>query len=237
MNIETLMEKSGAYVVSERRRQERGIPVRSRLAKPAITISREIGSGALEIANGLAKMLQDTEDSGGKTWEVYDHQLIERALREQHWPKKVAATITEEKRFFIDEAMDDLFRLRPPSWELMPHLIETAMNLAVSGHVILVGHGATIVTAEFPNVFHVRLTSSLRTRIERVQRDRNLTHEDAARLVKREDRKRERFLKAYFHARPDDELRYDLAVNTDRISTADAVSIVFEAAQRFFSKL
>jgi hypothetical protein len=237
MNIETLMQKSGAYVVSERHRQERSIPVRTRLTKPAVTISREIGTGAVEIANGLAKLLQETEDWGGETWEVLDQQLIEMALHEQRWPKKLAETITEEKRFFLDEVMDDLFRLRPPSWMLMPQVIETTTNLAVSGHVILVGHGTTIVTAEFPNVFHVRLTGSLRTRIERVQMDRNMTHEDAARLVKREDRKREGFLKAHFHARPNDELRYDLSVNTDRVSIADTVALLFEAAQRFFSRL
>ena len=237
MDIETLMKKSGAYVVSERQRQERGIPVRSRATKPAVAISREIGTGAQEIADGLAKLLQGTEDWGGETWEVFDQQLIERALYEQRWPKKLAESITEEKRFFIDEVMDDLFSLRPPSWVLMPQVIETTMNLAASGHVILVGHGATIVTAEFPNVFHIRLTGSLRTRVERVQRDRNLTHEDAARLVKKEDRKRERFLKAHFHTRPDDELRYDVGVNTDRVSIADAVNLLFEAARRFFSRL
>lgn len=237
MNIETLMEKSGAYVVSERHRQEHGLSERLPLTKPAVAISRETGTGALEIANRLAKFLQKTEEWGSETWEVFDRELIERALHEQRWPKKLAETITEEKRFFLDEVMDDMFRLRPPSWELMPQVIETAMGLAMAGHAILVGHGATIVTSEFPNVFHVRVTGSLRRRVERVQRERNLNHEDAARIVKLEDHKRERYLKVHFHARPDNELLNDLTVNTDRISIDDAATIIFEAARRFFLRL
>jgi len=133
--------------------------------------------------------------------------------------------------------MDDLFSLRPPSWVLMPQVIETTLNLARSGHAILVGHGATIVTANLPNAFHVRVTGSLPKRIERVQMCRRLTHEDAVKLVKTEDNKREKFLRAHFHTRLDKELLYDMTVNTDRVSTADAVAIIFEAAQRFFSTL
>lgn len=237
MDIRTLMEKSGAYVVSERRRQEQGFPGDARLTKPAMTISYKIGTGMPEIAEGLLQALQNTQDPGSETWEVFNHQLVEKALQAQRWPKKVAESITEEKRFFIDELIEDLLSLRPPSWVLMPQVIETTLNLAKAGHAILVGHGGTIVTADMPNVFHVRLTGSLPNRIERVQRSRSLTHEDAAKLVKSEDHKREKFLKAHFHIRPDKELLYDVTVNTDRVSTADAVAIIFEGAQRFFSML
>ena len=237
MDIETLMGKSGAYVMSERRRDARVIPGEPHLTKPAVAISREMGTGALEIANLLAKFLQKTEEWGSETWEVFDRELIERALHDQRWPKKLVETITEEKRFFLDEVIDDLFRARPPSWELMPKVIETAMNLAMAGHAILVGHGATIVTSELPNVFHVRVTGSLPRRVERVQKERNLNYEDAARMVKTEDHKRERYLKAHFHARPDNELLNDLTVNTDRISIDDAAITIFDAARRFFSTL
>jgi hypothetical protein len=237
MRIETLMEKSAAYLVSERHRHEHGVTERLRLTRPAITISHEVGAGAPEIARGLASVLQNSDGAGNGTWEVFDQQLVEKALHQQQWPKKLAETITEEKRFFIDEFMYELFSLRPPSWILMPQLIETTMNLALTGHVILVGHGATIVTAKLPNVFHVRLTGSLSRRIERVERDRDLTHEDAAKFVRTEDQKREKYLKAHFHARMDNELLYDMAINTDRISDADAINIIAEAAQRFFATL
>lgn len=237
MNIETLMKKSGAYVVSERRRFERNTPDRPQLTRPSIAISHQTGAGAPEIAAALAKSLQNAEDAGSGVWEVFDQQLIAKALQEQRWPRELAEKITEEKRFFLDEVMDDLFSLRPPSWMLMPQLIETTMNLAMRGHAILVGHGATVVTAKLPNVLHVRLTGSLHGRIDRVQRTHSLTHAEAVKYVKTADHKREKYLKAHFHARMDNELLHDLAINTDRISEADAVIIIFEMARRFFSRL
>ena len=83
----------------------------------------------------------------------------------------------------------------------------------------------------------MRLTSSLTGRIERVQKLRNLTPEAAAKFVAKEDRGRARFVKSHFHARLDNELLYDLAVNTDRVSIDDAVAVIVEGARRFFSVL
>lgn len=233
MDIGTIMEKSGAYIVSQRRRRDEAAPpVR---LKPALTISHETGAGAPEIAGQVAQLLQKTETTGRDTWEVFDQQLFEVTLQGQHWPKKLAEKITEEKRFFIDELMDDLFSLRPPSWVLIPQVAETTLRLAMSGHVILVGHGATVVTAKLPNVFHVRLTGSLAGRVERTQKLRDLAPAAAAKFIRMEDHKRKKFLKTHFHARLDNELLYDLLVNTDRIADADAAAIIAEGAKRFFS--
>jgi hypothetical protein len=238
MSIEASAGKSSAYVVSQCKRwYERMAAARPRLLKPAITISHQTGAGAHEIAEPLAQILQKTEFKGDSPWAVFDQRLIEEALEEQRWPKKLAEKITEEKRFFIDDLMDDLFGLRPPAWVLVPQVVETTLRLAMAGHAILVGHGATIVTAKLPNVFHVRLTGSLPKRIEHVQRHRNLPPEAAARFVSKEDRGRERYVKAYFRARLDNELLYDLVVNTDRIPDADAVAVIAEGARRFFSAL
>jgi hypothetical protein len=237
MNAQTSIDKSRAYVISERQRHENLTAAHPQLLKPAITISHQTGAGAPEIADQLAQVLQKAESTGDHLWSVFDQKLIEKALEEQRWPKKLAEKITEEKRFFIDELMDDLFGLRPPSWVLVPQVVETTLRLAITGHAILVGHGATVVTAKLSNVFHVRLTGSLPKRIERVQKTRNLTPEAAAKFVRKEDRNRKKYLKAHFHARLDNELLYDLAINTDHTSNADAVVIISEGAQRFFSAL
>jgi hypothetical protein len=235
MNIAAVMEKSGAYVASHRHREEPIVNAGPYVAHPTITISHQTGAGAPEIAAHLVRSLQKSELTDTDTWEIFDQQLIERALLEQGWPKKLAGKITEEKRLFIDEFMDDLFRLRPPSWTFVPQVVETTLYLAMAGHVILVGHGATIVTAKLSNVFHVRLTGSLPRRIERVQKLQDLTTAAADKLVRSEDQNREKYLKAHFHARLDNELLYDLSINTDRVSESDAVTIITEAAQRFFT--
>jgi len=238
MSLNMATGKSSAYVISYFNDwHEHMATAPSQLLKPAITISHQTGAGLPEIAERLSLVLQETEFKGQHPWAVFDQQLIEKALEENRWPRELAEKITEDKRLFSDELMDDLFRLRPPSWVLVPQVVETILHLAMAGHAILVGHGATVVTASLPNVFHVRLTGSLPRPIEREQMLRKLTPVDAARFVRKEDRGREKYIKAHFHARLDNELLYDLVINTDRVSNGDAVSLIAEAAQRFFSAL
>ncbi len=238
MSMKIPDEKSYAYVISHfNDRHERVATVHPQSLGPTITISHQTGSDTHEIAERLAQILQELDDKGTCPWAVYDQQLIEQALEKNRWPKELAEKITEDKRLFIDELVDDLCGLRPPSWVLVPQVVETMLRLAMAGHAILVGHGATMVTAKLSNVFHVRLTGSLPRRIEREQVLRKLTPKDAAQFVRKEDRRREKFIKAHFHARLDNELLYDLVINTDRVSIGDAVAVIAEGAQRYFSVL
>jgi cytidylate kinase len=235
--METSLEKSPSFVVSQLQ------DLRTRLAEantqscgPAMTISHQTGAGAHDIAESLARVLQSTEPPGAYAWTVFGRELVEKALEEHHWPKALADRMPEDRRAYIDDVMEELFGLRPPSWVLVPQVAETTLRLAAAGHVILVGRGATVVTARLPNVFHVRLIASLSTRIERVQKAQNLTREAAAVFVGKADRGRQRYVKAHFDARIDDEMLYDLVVNTDRLSYADAVTLIAEAGRSFFRK-
>ena len=130
MNTQTSIDKSRAYVISQRQGHENLAAAHPQLLKPAITISHQTGAGASEIADQLAQVLQKTEYMGDHPWSVFDRQLVEKALEEQRWPKDLAKKITEEKRFFIDELMDGLFGFRPPSWVLVPQVVETTLRLS-----------------------------------------------------------------------------------------------------------
>jgi Cytidylate kinase-like family len=236
VNIRTITEKSNAYVVSEWR--ERHPPLEAAPApplEPAVTFSYQTGTGVREVAQALAQMLQKSELAEGHPWMVYDQQIIEKALDENFLPRELAARITEDKRLFLDELVDDLFGLCPPSWVIVPQLVQTILRLAVAGRAILIGHGVTMVTAKLPSVFHVRLTGSLPRRIERAQRLRGITSEEAAQYVREKDRGRERYVKSHFHARLDDETHYDLILNTDRFSGGDAAALIAEGARRAFA--
>ena len=238
MNMQTLIEKSGAYFISQCQGRADPQPAEHLCRmQPTITSSHQAGAGAAEIADHLAQSLQKSKIAGNQPWAVFNHQLIERAIDDRQWPKHLTKNLSEEKRFFVEELIDDVLDLRPPSWVLVPQVTKTILQLAQAGHVILIGHGATVVTANLTNVFHVRLTGSLTKRIERVQRLKNLTPEAAAVFVRREDQKRRQFLKAYFHARLDNELLYDLTINIDRVLLAAAGDLISDGAQRFFSGL
>lgn len=235
--MRTSIDKSGSFVASQFAGTVGASPPRGAgHAGPAVTISHQTGAGAHVVAELLAEMLRQTEEKDIQPWTVFDRALVETALEEHHLPRQLAKRMPEDKRSYMDDVLDDLFGLRPPSWVLVPQVAETMLHLAQAGHVILIGRGATVVTAQLPNVFHVRLIASLPTRIRRTQLSQNLAAEEARKLIEKEDRGRERYVRANFHARLDDALLYHVMINTDRFAMDDAVAVIADAALRFFRR-
>lgn len=232
--METNANKSGAFIFSQLGYAKRAGTDR-RTSGPAITISQQSGSGAHDIAERVAAILPRTERGGSTEWAVYDRQLVERALEEHRLPKRIAQYMPEDRRSYIQDITEEFLGLRPPSWVLVPQVVETIRQLAKSGHVILVGRGAPLATAGMFGMFHVRLVASPANRIERVAKLYNLTRKEAASLVDKEDRGSRRYALAHFRARIEDESLYHLIINTDRVPYADAATLIADAARRSFA--
>lgn len=229
----TAIEKSGSFVAS----QFKGPLTRpSKICGPAVTISHQTGAGAHAVGEQLAMLLERTEGDAMQHWRVVDRALVETALEEHHLPRQLARKMPEDRRSYVEDVLDDLFGLRPPSWVLVPQVIQTIRRLAEAGRVILIGRGATVVTSQLPNVFHVRLVASLATRVKRTELTRGLSKEEAAKFVEREDRGRRRYVRANFHTRLDDDLLYHLVLNTDRVAVDDAAVLIAEGARRYFGR-
>ena len=201
---------------------------------PAVTISAQTGVAAEELANHLATVLESRAPSGRAPWTVFDRQLVEIALEEHNLPGRLAKFMPEDRRSYFDDVVDEMMGLRPPSWELIPKIIQTVQHLADAGHVILVGRGAGVASGNMANVFHVRLIASLPNRIQLVQKLENLSAREAAKFIAKTDRGRERYVRANFRTRPDDDLNYHLVLNTDRVPLADAVELIVDGARRCF---
>jgi cytidylate kinase len=193
--------------------------------KPAITLSRMTGSGARTVADRLAGYMQQRTGSQC-AWTVFDRNLVEKVLEDHQLPKRIAEYMPERHRSLLDDTVEEILGLHPPSWTLVQQTIETIWKLAKMGNVILLGRGATIVTSKLPTVFHVRLVGSLEKRVERIREARQLSHKAALGFIKKEDRGRRRYIKEHFEADIRDPLLYDLVINTDRIRPEDAAVLI-----------
>lgn len=232
---EILLERCRSYILLQlKTRSEPPVVHGSRSPGPAVTISYQTGSGAHEIADQLAGLLQAAEPEGAVQWTVFDRQLVEKVLEEHHLPQSFAKFMPEERRSYIQDMMEEFAGLRPPSWVVVPQITETVLHLADAGHVILVGRGANFITARMLNVFHVHLIASLPERIARVQKLNHLTREEAAKFVAGSDRGRGRYVKAHFHVSVDDDLLYHLVINTDRIPVPEVAQLIADGARRCF---
>lgn len=199
-------------------------PVRQ---KPAITISRQAGAGAITVAELVAKQL-DIECPGDPPcpWVVFDRNLVEEIAKDHNLSKTVATYMVEDARFPLADAFEALLGLHPSSWTMMEQATATVRKLAMKGNVILVGRGSSAITARVPHVLHVRLVAPYHERVRHFAKYNHLSEERAALVVREKDEGRRRFLRQYFGIDIDDPLNYDLVINTGRTSFHQAARII-----------
>ncbi len=199
------------------------------LAK-CVTISRESGCGAHVFAEELAAWLQSHLPHSTPPWTIFDRSLVEAVLRDHHLPSRLAAFMPEDKVWQLNDIIEDLFSLHPPTETLVRQTAETILRLAQLGNVIILGRGANIITARLPRVLHVRLIGSVEQRVAHMKVFDNLNRKDALARIKREDGGRRRFLKRYFHKDIADPLQYHLVINTDLVTLRQAAAMVGDLA-------
>jgi cytidylate kinase len=125
-----------------------------------------------------------------------------------------------------------LFELHPPMETIVRQTAETMLRLAGLGSVILIGRGGNVITAELPQVLHIRLVAPLEKRVEYAHKEYNqynMTRDQARKFCLSEDRGRERYLKKYFNADINDPLLYHIIINTSLVGYDDAAKLIGDA--------
>ncbi len=205
---------------------------KKRLIQPFITISRETGAGGITVGEKLVRFLREKDKEATCPWTVFDKNLVQRALEEHDLPKTIEKYMAEDKISETQSFFEELFDLRPSEWTLVHRTSETILRLAQMGDVVLVGRGANVITRKLSPGFHVRLVGSLKKRVRHTQAYYHLGQEQAAEMIRKEDRGRAEYLKKHFNRVIDDPLLYNLVVNTDEISYEDTARMIGEQVLR-----
>jgi len=205
--------------------------LRRQSVRPAVTLSRQAGCGALKVAEKLAALLQPELPPDDPPWTVFDRNLMDKVLADHNLPARLAKFLPEDRATELQDITDELFGLRPASWTMIQQTSETILKLAELGHVILIGRGANVITAKLHNVVHVRLVAPLAARIENCQASYNMTARAARDFCQREDEGRRRYLKKYFLADVDDALLYHLSINTGLVSLDVAARLIADTVK------
>ncbi len=180
-----------------------------------ITISRQMGTGAYQIATEVAKKLKFT---------FVDGELISACA-----PKYGLST---EMLQMVDE--------KPPSYNTSEDRKRAAalntlelilLDYARKGNVILYGRGCQYLLKECGNVLRLRIIADFEDRVERFA-EREWIDPDLARsMTRRSDHQRGGFIHFYFNRTWDDPLGYDITFNTSRLSPESVIESIVVAAK------
>lgn len=200
------------------------------LSLRAVTISRQAGCGAHEIAQELAAFLQARASDAERPWTVLDRRLIEHVLKDHDLPNQLARYMPEDRIPLLQDTVEEILGLHPPRAVLIRKTVETLLRVAELGHVILLGRGANLATRKIPNILNVRLVGSLEYRIDQRQQKHGLNPDEVRRRIESEDRGRKRYVRRYFHERIDNSQLYHVVLKVDEFGPATLARWIGELA-------
>ena len=107
---------------------------------------------------------------------------------------------------------------------------ETIEQTAARGKAVIVAHAASYAIGRGDAVLRVLVTASPETRATRVAGAEGVDQATAARAVKKSDAGRADYLKRFYNVREESPTHYDLVLNTDAFSSAQAAELISRAA-------
>ena len=180
-----------------------------------ITISREMGTGAYQIATEVAKKLKYT---------LVDGTCISACAPKYGLSPDMLQMVDEKPPSYI--TAED--RKRAAALNTIELIL---LDYARKGNVILYGRGGQDLLKECGNVLRLRFIADFEERVERFA-EREWVDPDLTRsMIRRSDHQRGGFIHFYFDRDWDDPLGYDLTFNTSRLLPATIIESIVAAAK------
>lgn len=211
------------YILEWSARRREPVPAGSPVRHPAVCLSREIGAGALELADLLAPRLG---------YRVADREIIEYIAGNAELSRKTVEYFDERYSGRTTDLLSLLFGEKSfVMSDYARHLFSAIFSLADSGPTIFVGRGAHLVL-EREAVLAVRIICSKSLRVARLARLLQVEPELAARELASADKRQRDFFKKMFNLRTASPHEFDLVVNLDHLPELSEVADIVCQAYR-----
>ncbi len=206
---------------------------------PVITISRQYGSGGVEIAERLCDVLG---------YSYFDKNMMAQVASEMGISEEEVVDLSEDT-YRMRNFLERLFRRRrirsdvsqpATSPESVPvatlseaegiNLVkDTILGAYDLDNVVIVGRGGQAILREKPSVLHVRLNAPLGARALRVKAREDISLAEATDLTRSKDQAAMAYLERFFEIDWDNPMLYHLTLNTGRWEVTDATDVIIAA--------
>src|SRR5665647_163621 len=180
-----------------------------------ITVSREMGTGAYQIASKVAQRLKYTLIDGPRI----------KSLAVKYGLSPEMLQMVDEKPPSYVTAED---RKRAAALNAIELII---LDLARKGNAVIYGRGAQDMLIGCNNVLRLRFIGDFEERVERFAEREWIDPDMARSLIRRSDHQRGGFIHFYFDRNWQDPSNYDLIFNTSRLSEATVVDCIIAAVK------
>lgn len=109
---------------------------------------------------------------------------------------------------------------------------QVIIEVASQRKAVIMAHGAAVCLRGREDALRVFVTASPQTRAQRMEQLGGMAKRAAEKAVLVSDRARRDYLWRFYAVRQESPMHYDLTLNTDALTPADAATIIIEAASR-----
>jgi cytidylate kinase-like protein len=203
---------------TQRRRAEQAAATSpEQLIHPCVSISRETGVDAAEIANLVASE---------RHWKVLDRGILDYMAEEYHWSRRSLEYVDERTASWFQEVFGKWIDAQLVSQaEFVSKLGKIVLMAAQHETTVFVGRGARLFLPRSV-CLAVRIIAPKKMRIQRITERRQCNPREAEKFIDDTDEGRANFVKRYFHCDVADSKLYDLVINLEFTSRDAAAKLI-----------
>jgi len=201
---------------------------------PVITISRECGCGARNIAKELSERLnQKSGPSATKLdWHWIDKEILQQSAEKLNLnPTFVNRVLSDKERGTMDEILSAMSnRYFKTDQKIRKTTFDVIRSFAIEGNVIIIGRGGVVASRDIHRSLHIRLEAPEDWRVESIMRLRPITRTAAQKYIHEQDELRNRFIEKVLCGKSCN-LLYDVIINRSKFSDTDVVKTILLLAE------
>lgn len=202
---------------------------------PVITISRQYGCSAKEIAVRLSKKLNDIRSEKDKimkwTWinkEVFKGTAKALNLKES----RVLHVFEGEKKSIMESILlSSSERYYATDTKIKKKIIEIVRSFAEQGHVIIIGLGSVVINRDIERSLHIRLEAPFKWRVDKAAQKQMRSLEDMKHYTTKIDKQRDNLRNSFKIKENPDEM-FDLRFNVMTLSEDEIVDTIVKIMKK-----
>ena len=198
---------------------------------PLITISRQTGCGASDIAWALCEELNKKIPAQVKEnrWNFISREILLKSAEELHLdPIALEHVLSDKNRGIMDQIVEALSTHSHKSDQKILKTVESVIRqFGNKGHVVIVGRGGAWICKDVKRSLHIRLEAPEEWRIDEIVRRLDFSRDFAAEYVKKHDAERE-LLVTKLYGEKHSSLMYDVKLNRVSFSDKEIVETILK---------
>ena len=203
---------------------------------PVITISRQTGCDARQVAENIVDALN--RKSGSSKWKWVDKDIIFAIAKElntdtqrvENFYKGIElSNMSEMIMAFSGGFVSDL--------RVKKSIKDVILSICKEGHIVLVGRGGVSIAHDIPDSLHIRLISPFYWRVENVMKKNAIDIEAAEEYVVDTDEKRFNLIHAFLDKKPlNIDYLFDATINRSSFSIQDISDTILSMYEKKVSR-